>query len=296
MGDKPRTAFVLGGGGVLGASEVGMLQALSDAGIRADIVLGTSIGAVNGVAYAADPQHAPKRLAELWTDLAETDEDNPFQGSLIGRIATLARTRTAVHEHDGLRDLLVNALPVTRFEDLEVPFQCVAASIEQARAVWFDDGDVIDPVLASCSVPGLLPPVRIGDEHFYDGGLVHSIPVGRAIELGADRIFALHVGRVEAPLTVPEKPWQVGLVAFEIGRRHRFHEEVDKAPPGLVHVLPTGYEPLRYDDPRQLRYRSNANVAERIEAAREATATYLAFLDESGDADERVAGRGEGAD
>lgn len=283
MGEQPRVAFVLGGGGVLGASEVGMLQALSDAGIVADIVLGTSIGAVNGVAYAADPDAAPKRLAELWTELADANEDNPFSGSIFGRLATFARTRTAVHEHDGLRDLLLDALPVRTFEDLAIPFQCVAASIERARAVWFDSGDLIAPVLASCAVPGLLPPVLIGDEHHYDGGLVHSVPIGRAIELGADVIYALHVGRVEAPLTVPEKPWQVGLVAFEIGRRHRFHEEVDKAPPGLVHVLPTGYEPLRYDDPRQLRYRSNANVVERIEAAREATATYLTFLSQSGD-------------
>jgi NTE family protein len=286
MGHTPRVAFVLGGGGVLGASEVGMLQALSDAGIVADVVLGTSIGAVNGVAYAADPDNAPKRLAELWTQLGEED-DNPFSGSMLGRLATLARTRTAVHEHAGLRDLLASSLPVSTFEELAIPFQCVAASIERARAVWFDHGELIPPVLASCAVPGLLPPVRIGDEHFYDGGLVHSIPVGRAIELGAETIFALHVGRVEAPLTVPEKPWQVGLVAFEIGRRHRFHEEVDKAPPGLVHVLPTGYDPPRWDDPRQLR-QSMANLTERIEAAREATATYLAFLDDPGGPGPRV--------
>jgi NTE family protein len=257
-----------------------MLQALDDAGITADLVLGTSIGAVNGAVYAAEPSHAPKRLVELWTELAEEGDDNPFSGSFLGRLATLARTRTALHEASDLGQLLERVLPVRTFEELAIPFQCVAASIERARAVWFETGELIPPVLASCAVPGLLPPVKVGLEHHYDGGLVHSVPVSRAIELGADVVYALHVGRIEAPLSVPDKPWQVGLVAFEIGRRHRFLEEVEKAPPGVVHVLPTGHEQLRYDDPRQLRYRSAADVVGRIEAAREATGTYLTFLSE----------------
>lgn len=257
-----------------------MLQALDDAGITADLVLGTSIGAVNGAVYAADPSDAPKRLAEVWTELAQEGDDNPFSGSFFGRLATLARTRTALHQASDLGKLLERVLDVRTFEELAIPFQCVAASIERARAVWFEAGELIPPVLASCAVPGLLPPVKVGTEHHYDGGLVHSVPVGRAIELGADVVYALHVGRIETPLSVPDKPWQVGLVAFEIARRHRFIEEVEKAPPGVVHVLPTGHDQLSYDDPRQLRYRSVADVAERIEAAREATGTYLAFLEE----------------
>ena len=97
-----------------------------------------------------------------------------------------------------------------------MPFQCVAACIEDASGRWFSQGDLTDPVVASCSVPGLFPPVRIGDRHFLDGGLVHSIPVGRALALGATRIFVLQVGRVEQPLKPPTKPWEVATVAFEI--------------------------------------------------------------------------------
>ena len=81
-------------------------------------------------------------------------------------------------------------------------------------------------VLASCAVPGLLPPVEIDGEHYFDGGLVHSIPVGRAVALGASTVYVLQVGRIESELTVPRRPWEVGLVAFEIARRHRFHEEM----------------------------------------------------------------------
>ena len=81
-----------------------------------------------------------------------------------------------------------------------MPFQCVAASIERAAAHWFCDGPIVPAVLASAAVPGLLPPVRIGDEHFFDGGLVHSIPVGRALAAGGRTVYVLHVGRIERPL------------------------------------------------------------------------------------------------
>ena len=84
-----------------------------------------------------------------------------------------------------------------------MPFGCVAACVETASERWFSDGPLVDAVLASCAVPGLLPPVRIGDEHFLDGGIVNSIPVGRAIALGARRIYVMHVGRVDRPLSVP---------------------------------------------------------------------------------------------
>lgn len=267
-----KVAFVLGGGGVLGAAEVGMLQALDEAGIQPDLVLGTSIGAVNGVMVAADPHGSASRLTRLWTDLGD---DNPFSASLLSRISTLARTRTAIHRLEPLRSLLASSLGARRFEDLAVPFQCVASCIEQARAVWFTHGDLIDAVLASCAVPGLLPPVRIGDEHFFDGGLVHSVPVGRALALGATTIHVLHVGRIETPLTAPTNPFQVGMVAFEIARRHRLLDELDDVPDGVsVHLLPTG-DPPRHDDLSNLRYSSLGLVAERIETAREATAAYL---------------------
>ena len=141
--------------------------------------------------------------------------------------------------------------------------------------MWFEQGDLISAVLASSAVPGLMPPVPIDGEHYYDGGLVHSVPIGRAIALGAEVIYVLHVGRIEAPLVAPTNPFQVGMVAFEIARRHRFVDELDDVPPDReVHVLPTGEAP-RYDDPRQLRYRNVERALARIETARRATAEYL---------------------
>jgi NTE family protein len=267
-------AFVLGGGGVLGAYEVGMLQALSEAGVQPDLIVGTSVGALNGVFVAADPVAAVPRLARVWRDGVAS---GAFSGSLFGRVATLARSGTHLHSNEPLR-LLLEELPVSRIEQLAVPFQCVAASIERAAAHWFASGPIVPAVLASAAVPGLLPPVRVGSEHFLDGGLVYSIPVGRAVELGASTVYVLHVGRIERPLEVPRRPWEVGLVAFEIARRHRFAEDMASLPPGVtVHVLPAGADAEgRGADLSQLRYRDASRVDEHITRAYEASAAYLA--------------------
>ena len=275
-----RTAFVLGGGGVLGAGEVGQLRALLEAGIAPDLVLGTSVGALNGAFVAAEPTAAQTvRLAELWADLA--GRGGVFTGSLVTRAATMARTGTHLHGRGPLRTLLARHLPVERVEDLAVPFQCVAASIERAAEHWFDEGPLQDAVLASCAVPGLLAPVQVGDEHFLDGGLVNSIPVGRALALGATRVFVCHVGRVERPLRPPRLPWEVALVAFEVARRHRFAADMASLPDDVeVHVLPTG--DTVPEGLRQLRYRDARRTAERVERAHEATAQYLIELVSSG--------------
>ena len=267
-------AFVLGGGGRLGAHEVGMLEALFDRGVTPTLIVGTSVGAINGAVAASSPAPATvKRLAEVWSRL---EENAVFNGSIVSRLATLARTRTHLHANDALRDMLAEALP-ERIEDLEVPFQCIAASIERASERWFASGPLVDAVMASAAVPGLLPAVEIDGEHFLDGGIVNSIPVARAVELGAATIYVLHVGRLERPLEPPRWPWEVGLVAFEIARRHRFLGDLERLPEGVsVHVLPTGQtDPPRYSDLSQLRYRDVSQVADAIARARDATARYL---------------------
>jgi NTE family protein len=268
-----KTAFVLGGGGVLGAHEVGMLRALSEAGITPDVVVGTSVGAINGVFLAADPAGAAGWLADAWQG---APLQQAFSGTIFGQVARLARSGTHLHSLEPLRRMLEQALPGRDFADLQLPFHCVAASIERASAHWFSSGPIVPAVLASCAVPGLLPPVAVNGEHFFDGGLVDSIPVGKALALGASTVYVLHVGRIERPLQAPRRPWEVGLVAFEIARRHRFHEEMAALPGDVrVHVMPSGAD-KRLPEKSQLRYRDQTGVGASIERAYQASARYLA--------------------
>jgi NTE family protein len=270
-------AFVLGGGGILGAHEVGMLRALAESSIEPDIILGTSVGAINGALFAANPTaDGVRRLSQLWRDSHVAGVSG---GALLRRITTLARTGTHLQSLEEVRQRLADALPVERVEELAVPFQCVAASIERAAEHWFVDGALIDVVLASCAVPGILPPVKIGDEHFIDGGIVNSIPVARAVAVGAKTIYVLQVGRLERPLAPPRWPWEVGLVAFEVARRHRFADDLASLPEGVqLHVLPTGGSaaPAYNDLSGQLRVRRIARgVQQQIDSSYEASLRYL---------------------
>ncbi len=267
---RPRVAFVLGGGGVLGASEVGMARALVEAGIGPDVVLGTSIGAVNGAALARDPGPDTVELLTRWWSSEAT---SAFSSAPLDRLRTM--TRTALHSGAGLEGVLRTTFGDTDIGDLQVPFGCCAASIERYSEHWFDSGPLVPALMASCAVPGLFPPYRVGGEHFVDGGLVNSIPVSRAVELGATTVYVLQVGRIESPLTAPTRPWEVATVAFEIARRHRFTRDLATLGDDVaVHVLPTGDE--RTPASANLRYRSTAAVPRRIESAYRASSEYLA--------------------
>ncbi|HSP18479.1 MAG TPA: patatin-like phospholipase family protein, partial [Myxococcaceae bacterium] len=144
---------------------------------------------------------------------------------------------------------------------------------------WFEEGPLVDAVLASCAVPGLLPPVKIGAEHYIDGGIVNSIPVGRAVALGATSIYVLQVGRLETALQPPRWPWEVGLVAFEVARRHRFAHDLRSLPGSVdLHVLPTGGSaaPAYNDLGAQIRFRRIARTVERqIDSSYAASMRYL---------------------
>jgi NTE family protein len=266
---------------VLGAAEVGMLRALMDAGIVPDVVLGTSIGAMNGALIAADPTPAgARRIEALWVHAVT---EGPLGRSLRQRVSALTSTRARATSQSGpLRRMLAENLP-ERIEDLPVEFACVAASIERAAEHWFTAGPLIPAILASAALPGLYPPVEIDGEHFLDGGLVNSIPLDRARKSGADRAFVLQVGRIEQPLAAPQRPWEVPMVAFEVARRARFTAALARSRDEIeVHVLPTGGIAPGPTERSNFDTFDMSRVGERIDAARRATQAYLEGLRSGG--------------
>lgn len=268
------TAFVLGGGGRWGAVEVGMIQALDESGIVPDLILGTSIGAFNGAVIADYPgNEGVERLTGFWEAMTGTDL---FESSFFDRAKRVASLMPSIHDTDDLRRLVETAIhPDTKIEDLHIPFQCVAASIENAAEHWFSQGPLVEAVLASSAVPALFPPMEIGGEHFYDGGLVDSVPLGRAVDLGADVVYVLQVGRIESPLRPPERLYEAALISFEIARRHRYTSTLRNLPEGVeVHLLPTG-SPIAWDDRRQLKWKDTGGIEDRMKGAYTASIDYL---------------------
>jgi NTE family protein len=265
--------FVLGGGGVLGAVEVGMLRALFRADIRPSVVVGVSIGAINAAMVAHRPgPEVIDDLVRLWA----SPELSEVYGDSVPRQMRRFATRNPLHPAAPLRRMLERHLgPDLTFDDLDVPLHIVAASIERAAEHWFTEGSVLPAVMASAAVPGMLPPLNLGGEHFIDGSFVRPTPISRAVELGAEDIYVLQVGRMDKPLSPPQRQWEAASVAIELSRRARFAEELAGTPPGVrVHVLPGGAEA----DESPWAYRDAAGVRHRVSAAYTASRDYLAAL------------------
>ncbi len=260
-------AFVLSGGGNLGALQIGMLRALAEHDIWPDVVLGCSVGAINGVAVAEDPTLVGvARMERLWREL--DGRDLMPSGLLPGAVA-MARRGEAISDNAGLRQLLEVQLEARTFEELVVPFQCVATDVLGVREVWFTSGPLIEPILASAAIPAVYPAVEIDGIRYLDGAIVDDVPVGRAVELGAGTIYVLQVGAFSRPRPEPRRPLDVAVQSYWIARHHRFKRDLEAMPPGVdVHLLPTGQTPT-------MRYNDFTRSAELIALAYEASNDYL---------------------
>ena len=192
-GGTGRTAFVLSGGGSLGAVQVGMLQALTEAGVRADFLIGTSVGAVNAAWMGARPDHqGTLEMGQIWRGLRRQDifPLSPWASArgLLGR-------SNHVISNGNLRAVLERHIPYQRLEDALVPVHVMTTELKTGRAVLMSSGAVIPALLASTAIPGVFPPVTIGRRDFIDGGVAaNHTPIAAAVELGASRIYVLPVG------------------------------------------------------------------------------------------------------
>lgn len=245
---RPRTAFVLSGGGNLGAIQVGMLRALAEHEIVPDVVLGCSIGALNGAAYAARPgARGVERLEDHW--LHATDTVMP--SSRIPSAVQLLRKGASLHSNDGLREGIEGLLGARRrFDDLELAFQCVAVDVDRAVERWFDDGELVPSILASAALPAVYPPVTIDGRRYVDGGVVDNVPIARAVELGCRTIYVLQLGPHGRPDAEIRRPLDGALLAYWVARNSRFARDLASLPERVdAIVLPPGERPdIRYDD------------------------------------------------
>ena len=185
---RQRVAFVLSGGGSLGAMQAGQLLALFEAGITPDLVIGVSAGALNGAAIAYDPSiAATEQLATIWQSL---DRDYIFRGSRVERAWHVLRGHPNLYRSDGLVDLVNRFLPVNNLSELSTPFEACTVNIDDARLDFHSTGDPRKVLVASASLPGVFKPVVINGSRHVDGGIASTLPVHRAHELGATTIFA----------------------------------------------------------------------------------------------------------
>lgn len=203
-------AFVLSGGGNLGSVQVGMLKALLEAGIVPDILVGTSIGAVNAAFLAADPTpDQAERLCELWRAVRFRDIF-PLNPLTMGRAII---RQGALFPSDSWRRFLQRRLPCATFEEAAVPLRIVATDFEEGASVIFDRGSVIDAVLASTALPSIFPPHPVGDRLYFDGVLSDQLPLKPAVDAGADTVYVL---AISVPSPPPDRRSAGGILRHSL--------------------------------------------------------------------------------
>jgi NTE family protein len=218
-------AFVLSGGASLGAAQAGMLEALYERGIRPDLLVGTSVGAINASFAASRPPtvQTARDLQRIWQRLSRGDvfPANPVTAGL-GFLGLRDHSVSA----GALRRILMRSLEVDRLEDAAIPLHVVAADVLTGEEVLLSAGPAVDAVLASAAIPGVFPPVSWRSRLLMDGAIVNNTPISHAVELGADRIVVLPAIGSDRLTRPPRGALAAGVTAVSRALTRRFAEDV----------------------------------------------------------------------
>ena len=266
--DPPiKTAFVFAGGGSLGAVQVGMMDSLTRGGITADMVVGSSVGALNGAFYASDPTLAGvERLANIWRGLKRDDVFPLSWWTLLGFLWR----RDFLISHDGIRKLIDDHIPYRNLEDARLPVHIVTTDIITGDSVVFSKGPAAEAIVASTAIPGAFAPVHYGDYFLADGAVSSNTPVRIAVRNGARRLIILPTGHACANEAPPVGAIANVLHALTLLIARQLVSELENLGPDIAYCVVPPLCPLvgsPYDFSR---------TAEHIERARLSTDDWLA--------------------
>lgn len=256
-----RTAFVIAGGGSLGAVQVGMLKALQAAGIQADLVAGVSVGSLNAFCYACDPTAGGiAALERIWLRIRREDI---FPSPGLSDLWRMFRGTDHLIPSAPLARLLAAHLPAHDFESTRLPCSVVATDVLSGTAVTLERGPILPALLASTAIPALFPPVEVDGRLLNDGGFAYQAPFEAAVAAGARRLYVLPTGYSCARTKAPMSALGHALNALNqltvsklIGSIHHYARELEvlTVPP----LCPLAISPLDF--------RHTAELIERAEA------------------------------
>jgi NTE family protein len=243
------TAFVLAGGASLGAIEAGMLQALYEHDVEADLFVGTSAGALNAGFAAAHPQtvDAALELQQAWRDTGRRDA---FPLSPLTALKALLGRSNHLFSNKGLQSIVEQRLGrVGRIEDTLTKLGVVVTDLLAGEEKLLDSGPAVPALLASAAIPAVYPPVEIDGRVYIDGGVADNTPISQAVNLGADRIYVLPTGlstRLDKP---PTGALEMAVDALNLLIHARLRREIDEfrdkvivlPPPEPLIVLPSDF-------------------------------------------------------
>ena len=231
-----RRAFVFSGGANMGCMQVGMLLALFEHNITPDLVVGTSVGALNSAAVATNPTiEGVSDLAHLWRSLTSADI---FPGGNLSRAWNIAKRDTFLVDNVGLARVIERATSIREIEDLQLPIRIVACDLATGEEIVFCRGPLKNVLLASAALPGVFPPIMLDGRMLVDGGVVDAVPIWHALSDDIDEIYVLNASG-GGSLKNLRSPLDVMTRAFAISRNLRFDVELRNASHNIdIHLLP----------------------------------------------------------
>jgi NTE family protein len=271
--DKGNIAFVLSGGASLGAIQAGMLRALYERGIKPDMIVGTSAGAMNGAFIASRPQTVATAdaLASVWRELkrGQVFPMNPLTG-LLGFLGA----RDHLVPASGLRKLIARHIEHEALQNLPIPLHLVAVDVISGEELRLSHGPVVDAVMASVAIPGVVAPVRWEDRTLMDGGVANNTPISHAVELGAREIYALPTGHACALHEPPRGALAVALQAISLLTQHRLIDDIQRHQSDARLIVlpppcPLNIQPIDFAHAEELITRSLHDAREFLDAGGE---------------------------
>lgn len=219
-------AFVLTGGASLGVVQVGMLQALAGRGIKPDLLIGSSAGALNAAFVAGRNWHGGScELEQVWLGLRRSDV---FPMSPLGSLLGLVGGREYLVSPAGLEALIKKHIDYERLEDAIIPVHVVATDVLTGAEVGISRGPVVEALRASTAIPGILPPVHVGHHYLMDGGVANNAPLSHAIDLGADLIYVLPAGHACGLRKPPASALGMAVHALSLVFNQRLSESIER--------------------------------------------------------------------
>ncbi|MDA8262407.1 MAG: patatin-like phospholipase family protein [Actinomycetota bacterium] len=218
------TAFILAGGGNRGAVQVGMLAALVERDVYPDFILGTSVGALNGVGFAIEPSRASlARLTEQWLSASR---DTLFPPARFGTTWRYAQKRPFVYPNTGLERFLRSNVPISDLSETALPVEIVATNAATGEPLRISTGDPIKALLATTALPGALPQIEMDGRFYIDGGISDDIPLLRAASLGATTVYVLLCGARNRAAHGRSRPIEAVLESFSLAKLARLRADI----------------------------------------------------------------------
>jgi len=267
MKKNKKTAFVFAGGGSLGAVQVGMLKAITTAGIAPDFLVGASVGAINIAFFASDPtMQGALRLEKIWKRIKRQDV---FQMSPLAGALSFLSMRNHICSEKPLKRLIEQHLTFDRLEETQIPCYIVATDLFNGIEVSFSKGPAVDALLASSAIPGVFAPVQLGEHYLIDGGVTNNTPISVAVAKGADRVIVFPIGMSCGLKTPPKGVVEMAMHTLNLAVSSRLKFDMEKYENSseiivLPVLCPLDVSIFNFSRTEELIDRSEKNVAQWI--------------------------------